>query len=382
MAIQHDVFIIHAEEDAALAQELARALKKDGYSTWFYRRATASENASSADTDAIKRSKCVAILISRNVYASREIDREVVQAHQSRKPIMPVLCGVSPADWQERKPEWRAAMGAASPISLILPTNIAGALPQIRRGLAALGIRPEARPPGVALEAPEARYPASNAPESGPPSGVLPADSDAQRWAPGSHQVTVATAVVTDDTPHPKEGVSDILISYAREDRPRVQRLAEALAARGWSVWWDRDLVPGPRFRDVIERQLESVRCVVVVWSTDAVESDWVLDEAADAHKRGKLVAVRIDDVDLPLGFGQIQTADLVGWEGDAAQAEFRKLIVGAEALIGRAPVPLPRRTGVAIKVLCIAPERHPSCVGGERSRDRRRRCGCHCDYS
>ena len=30
--------------------------------------------------------------------------------------------------------------------------------------------------------------------------------------------------------------MSDIFISYAREDRPRVEHLAEALEQRGWSV--------------------------------------------------------------------------------------------------------------------------------------------------
>jgi hypothetical protein len=33
--------------------------------------------------------------------------------------------------------------------------------------------------------------------------------------------------------------MSDIFISYAREDRPRVERLAAALEQCGWSVWWD-----------------------------------------------------------------------------------------------------------------------------------------------
>ncbi len=39
--------------------------------------------------------------------------------------------------------------------------------------------------------------------------------------------------------------MSDIFISYAREDREIAGRLAGALEAAGWSVWWDSKLRAG-----------------------------------------------------------------------------------------------------------------------------------------
>lgn len=39
--------------------------------------------------------------------------------------------------------------------------------------------------------------------------------------------------------------MSDIFISYAREDRAKVKPLAEALARRGWKVWWDPTIPTG-----------------------------------------------------------------------------------------------------------------------------------------
>jgi hypothetical protein len=64
--------------------------------------------------------------------------------------------------------------------------------------------------------------------------------------------------------------VSDIFLSYAREDLPRVKPVVEALVARGWSVWWDRTIKPGQIFERVIEAALDEARCVIVLWSRDS----------------------------------------------------------------------------------------------------------------
>ncbi len=56
----------------------------------------------------------------------------------------------------------------------------------------------------------------------------------------------------------------DVFMSYASEDRERVRPLVDALKVRGWSVWWDREIVPGDAFEARIERALADARCVVV----------------------------------------------------------------------------------------------------------------------
>ena len=59
--------------------------------------------------------------------------------------------------------------------------------------------------------------------------------------------------------------MSDIFISYAREDRPRVERLAAALEQHGWVVWWDHDIRTGEDFGRRIHTALQAARCVIVV---------------------------------------------------------------------------------------------------------------------
>jgi TIR domain-containing protein len=47
--------------------------------------------------------------------------------------------------------------------------------------------------------------------------------------------------------------MGDIVLSRKREDQDTGRDLADAFKAKGWSVWWDRDLREGEHFDDVIE---------------------------------------------------------------------------------------------------------------------------------
>jgi hypothetical protein len=116
--------------------------------------------------------------------------------------------------------------------------------------------------------------------------------------------------------------LADVFISYARLDRPSVERLADYLTRRGLSVWWDRELTTGSRLRAAIEQELTSAKCVVVVWSVHSVNSHWVIDEAQVGEKRGVLFPIRISDVDPPLGLRQLHTIDLSGWVRDPRRNE------------------------------------------------------------
>ena len=128
--------------------------------------------------------------------------------------------------------------------------------------------------------------------------------------------------------------MSDIFISYAREDRPRAETLARALEATGWSVWWDRSIPAGRSFPQVIQEETAKARCVLVLWSEFSVAKEWVIEEASEAKKRGILVPIQIDRVGPPLGFRLLQARDLVAWNGAATAPSFQSLRTDISAMI------------------------------------------------
>ena len=125
----------------------------------------------------------------------------------------------------------------------------------------------------------------------------------------------------------PEPGTADIFISYSHQNRDFAARLADAMTAHGLRVWWDRDLIAGTEFADVIEAQLDGARVVVTLWSAESVKSAFVRDESARALRADKLLPLRIEDVELPLGFGQTHTLDLIGWAGESDSANLQHLL-------------------------------------------------------
>jgi len=149
---------------------------------------------------------------------------------------------------------------------------------------------------------------------------------------------------------------SDIFISYAREDEPTAIHLRDVLVAQGWDVWRDKEgILTGTSWEKAIEDALNAAKIVIVVWSRAALTSHFVRDEASVARNANKLVPVQIENLDIPLGFRGIQTANLVGWSGDVDDAEFRKLIRALTERVGThvapattLPVPTPAPSRVA----------------------------------
>jgi hypothetical protein len=127
----------------------------------------------------------------------------------------------------------------------------------------------------------------------------------------------------------------DIFISYSTEDRARIRILAQALIDQGWSVFWDRTIKPGQSWKKVIGASLKEARCVVVAWSRASVESEWVSEEAMVGKQRQVLIPLNLDPVEIPFGFGQIQSADMTGWHGEMESQGFLDLVDAIAETIG-----------------------------------------------
>ena len=140
--------------------------------------------------------------------------------------------------------------------------------------------------------------------------------------------------------------MADVFLSYARGNLKAAQRIAAHLESCGYSLWFDESLPAHRAFSEVIEEQLEAARSVVVLWSGEAVASQWVRSEANRGRENGRLVQVRLDDARLPMPFDQIQCADLHDWNGDTAAPAWRCVTDSIADLTGREATGAPSPAG------------------------------------
>lgn len=132
----------------------------------------------------------------------------------------------------------------------------------------------------------------------------------------------------------------DIFLSYSRKDIAIAGKVSAALQAAGHDVWWDQSLKAGEVYDQVTEAALREARLVVVLWSKAAVASDWVRSEATVALQRGALVPVMIEECQRPVMFELRQSADLIGWKGNAKDPRLLALVDEVTRQLGAEPAP------------------------------------------
>ena len=86
---------------------------------------------------------------------------------------------------------------------------------------------------------------------------------------------------------------ADVFLSYSVKDGALIDSLADELEGRHIPVWYDRGLMAGQPWRDVLRQRIETVKAVVVLWTENAIGSKWVKAEADLADRHNKLISLR-----------------------------------------------------------------------------------------
>jgi len=111
--------------------------------------------------------------------------------------------------------------------------------------------------------------------------------------------------------------MADVFISYKREERAQIERLAAALRDLGLSVWFDASLSAGESFSSEIDREARAAKAILVCWSPTARESRWVIAEAQIGFEKDNLAAAYVagpDGFAPPVPFNTIHAEDLRAW--------------------------------------------------------------------
>ncbi len=101
--------------------------------------------------------------------------------------------------------------------------------------------------------------------------------------------------------------MANIFISYSRTDRDRCTAIRDILESLKVSVWFDAGIGAGSSFDREIERELDAAKALLVLWSEESVESDWVRNEARTGKEKSGLIAVQLRPCTLPLEFRSVQ---------------------------------------------------------------------------
>lgn len=108
------------------------------------------------------------------------------------------------------------------------------------------------------------------------------------------------------------------------------------MAALGVDVWYDREINSSERFGAALRARLREAKVVLVCWSPEAVESEWVSGEAEYAIDIKNYVPIYIKPCLLMPPFNRIRTEDLTNWAKSASDPAGLKLVERISKLIDR----------------------------------------------
>lgn len=105
------------------------------------------------------------------------------------------------------------------------------------------------------------------------------------------------------------------LISYSHLDRQLAIRMSRVLSEFKLDNWWDNKLELSSVWNYELEDKLARSTSIVVLWTPNSYNSDWVKREASIAVDNSKLIQLNFFGTKLPSSFARLQAAEIPTWE-------------------------------------------------------------------
>lgn len=126
-----------------------------------------------------------------------------------------------------------------------------------------------------------------------------------------------------------------LFVSYAHENAVAVAKLVAEIQSPDWDVWWDQQQLSGSDFSVELDERLTQADIVVVVWTPESVDSEWVRSEATKAKTLGTLVPVMVEPATMPVAFINTSYHDLTDWSKGHYDAKWRRFVGELQIRIG-----------------------------------------------
>jgi hypothetical protein len=323
------VFLCHSDEDQEIAEQIRRSLLRQGITVWNYRTdIQTSQDYNSAITGGIEEADNILFLLSPQSAQSPYCQRELQQALDLYKRVIPVLAAPTEPElvpeslrtlqYVDLTDNAQASnyLADESQLLKLLGTDAAYHTEHKTWLVQALKWQRQQQNPTLLLRGYNLRQ--------------------AETWLKVGrthpHPPTdLHNQFIAESLRQPPESSLDVFISYSRVDSDFARRLNDALQTQGKRTWFDQEsIATGTDFQQEIYRGIESSDVFVFVLSPESVTSPFCADEveyAQGLNKRMVTVLHRpIDTADLHPVLGKLQWLDFREHDGDF-QANFQALL-------------------------------------------------------
>ncbi len=131
--------------------------------------------------------------------------------------------------------------------------------------------------------------------------------------------------------------MTDVYISFDREDLSDVQIMAALLKAKDFDVQPDFGNDDSDLSEFEARRERFRAKCVLAVWSKSSVKPrSSVRAELSSGIQRNRLISVLLEPVEVPSRFKRAEKVNLIGWEQDPNNLYWRELVKLVEKKVGR----------------------------------------------